>query len=66
MENVKMNKLTIITSSYRINNLTEIKKSINFDYIDEFSVFGHFSFFIYIIFAIYAPVIYPRFQTPIF
>ena len=32
------NKLTIITPSYRINNLLEIKKSINFDYIEEWII----------------------------
>jgi predicted O-methyltransferase YrrM len=32
------NKLTIITPSYRINNLLEIKKSINFEYIDEWII----------------------------
>jgi len=32
------NKLTIITPSYRIDNLLEIKKSINFDYIDEWII----------------------------
>lgn len=32
------NKLTIITPSYRIDNLIEIKKSINFDYIDEWII----------------------------
>jgi predicted O-methyltransferase YrrM len=32
------NKLTIITPSYRINNLLEIKNSINFDYIDEWII----------------------------
>ena len=32
------NKLTIITPSYRINNLLEIKKSINFDYINEWII----------------------------
>jgi predicted O-methyltransferase YrrM len=33
-----INKLTIITPSYRINNLLEIKKSINFEYIDEWII----------------------------
>jgi len=33
-----LNKLTIITPSYRINNLLEIKKSINFDYIEEWII----------------------------
>jgi hypothetical protein len=32
------NKLTLITPSYRIDNLTKIKKSINFDYIDEWLI----------------------------
>jgi predicted O-methyltransferase YrrM len=32
------NKLTIITPSYRIDNLLEIKKSINFEYIDEWII----------------------------
>jgi len=32
------NKLTIITPSYRVNNLLEIKKSINFDYIEEWII----------------------------
>ena len=32
------NKLTIITPSYRTNNLLEIKKSIDFDYIDEWII----------------------------
>jgi len=32
------NKLTLITPSYRINNLFEIKKSINFEYIDEWII----------------------------
>jgi hypothetical protein len=32
------NKITIITPSYRINNLLEIKKSINFDYVDEWII----------------------------
>jgi len=32
------NKLTIITPSYRIDNLLELKKSINFDYIDEWII----------------------------
>ena len=38
MENLKNNKLTIITPSYRINNLHEIKKSLNFEYIDEWII----------------------------
>jgi predicted O-methyltransferase YrrM len=33
-----INKLTIITPSYRIDNLLEIKKSINFEYIDEWII----------------------------
>jgi predicted O-methyltransferase YrrM len=32
------NKLTIITPSYRIDNLLEIKKSINFEYIEEWII----------------------------
>jgi len=32
------NKLTIITPSYRINNLLQIKKSINFEYIEEWII----------------------------
>ena len=32
------NKLTIITPSYRVDNLLEIKKSINFDYIEEWII----------------------------
>jgi predicted O-methyltransferase YrrM len=32
------NKLTIITPSYRTNNLLQIKNSINFDYIDEWII----------------------------
>jgi hypothetical protein len=32
------NKLTIITPSYRVNNLLEIKKSINFEYVDEWII----------------------------
>lgn len=32
------NKLTIITASYRIDNLLEIKKSINFYYVDEWII----------------------------
>ena len=34
----KKYKMTIITPSYRINNLQEIKKSLNFDYIDEWII----------------------------
>jgi hypothetical protein len=46
MENLKPNKLTIITPSYRINNLLEIKKSLNFEYIEEGGIFrvGFFGF----------------------
>jgi predicted O-methyltransferase YrrM len=32
------NKLTLITPSYRVNNLIEIKNSINFEYIDEWII----------------------------
>ena len=32
------NKLTIITPSYRVNNLLKIKESINFKYIDEWII----------------------------
>jgi len=32
------NKLTLITPSYRLNNLLEIKKSINFEYIEEWII----------------------------
>jgi len=32
------NKLTIITPSYRVDNLLEIKKSINFEYIEEWII----------------------------
>ena len=32
------NKLTIITPSYRINNLLQLKNSINFDYINEWII----------------------------
>lgn len=32
------NKITIITPSYRTNNLLEIKKSLNFNYIDEWII----------------------------
>jgi hypothetical protein len=32
------NKLTIITPSYRVNNLLKIKESINFDYIDKWII----------------------------
>ena len=32
------NKLTIITPSYRINNLLQIKNSINFDFVDEWII----------------------------
>ena len=30
-----MVKITIITPSYRIDNLNKIKQSINFEYVDE-------------------------------
>lgn len=33
-----MNKLTIITPSYRISNLTKLKDSINFDYVSEWII----------------------------
>ena len=32
------NKLTLITPSYRVSNLLEIKKSINFEYIEEWII----------------------------
>jgi len=32
------NKITIITPSYRINNLLKIKESIDFDYVDEWII----------------------------
>lgn len=32
------NKITIITPSYRVDNLLEIKKSINFDYVEEWII----------------------------
>jgi len=32
------NKMTIITPSYRINNLIKLEKSINFDYVDEWII----------------------------
>jgi predicted O-methyltransferase YrrM len=32
------NKLTIITPSYRIDNLLQVKNSINFDYVDEWII----------------------------
>lgn len=32
------NKITIITPSYRIQNLTTVKKSINFDYVDQWII----------------------------
>jgi hypothetical protein len=38
MESLKPNKLTIITHSYRVNILIEIKKSINFEYTDEWII----------------------------
>lgn len=37
-EYINTNKLTIITPSYRINNLLEIKKSIDFKYVDEWII----------------------------
>ncbi len=33
-----MTKLTIITPSYRVNNLIQIKKTINFYYFDEWII----------------------------
>lgn len=33
-----VNKLTLITPSYRVDNLIELKKSINFDYVDEWII----------------------------
>ena len=33
-----INKLTLITPSYRLDNLLEIKKSINFEYIEEWII----------------------------
>ena len=38
MESFKNNKLTTITPSYRVNNLIEIKKSINFEYINQWII----------------------------
>ncbi len=38
MESLKPNKLTKITPSYRVNILIEIKKSINFEYTDEWII----------------------------
>jgi hypothetical protein len=38
MESLNPNKLTIITPSYRVNILIEIKKSINFEYTDEWII----------------------------
>ena len=38
MESFKNNKLTILTPSYRVNNLIEIKKTLNFEYIDEWII----------------------------
>jgi hypothetical protein len=35
---VNKNKLTIITPSYRVNNLLQIKKSINFKYVEEWII----------------------------
>lgn len=32
------NKITIITPSYRLNNLQRLKESINFDYVDEWLI----------------------------
>jgi hypothetical protein len=32
------NKITILTPSYRVDNLLEIKKSINFEYVDEWII----------------------------
>jgi predicted O-methyltransferase YrrM len=32
------NKMTIITPSYRVDNLLEVKNSINFDYVDEWII----------------------------
>ena len=32
------NKITIITPSYRLNNLQQLKESINFDYVDEWII----------------------------
>jgi hypothetical protein len=34
----KKNKITIITPSYRVDNLIKIKDSINFDYVDEWII----------------------------
>ena len=33
-----MAKMTIITPTYRIDNLNKIKKSINFEYVDEWII----------------------------
>ena len=33
-----MSKITIITPSYRINNLYKIKESINFEYVHEWII----------------------------
>ena len=33
-----MAKITIITPSYRIDNLNQIKQSINFEYVDEWII----------------------------
>ena len=38
MESFKNNKLTIITPSYRVNTLIEIKKSTSFECIDEWMI----------------------------
>ena len=38
MESLKNNKQTIITPSYRVNSLIEIKTSINFEYIDQWII----------------------------
>jgi len=35
---VNKNKITIITPSYRVNNLLQIKKSINFKYVEEWII----------------------------
>ena len=33
-----MAKMTIITPTYRIDNLNKIKQSINFEYVDEWII----------------------------
>lgn len=33
-----INKITLITPSYRVNNLLEIKKTINFEYVEEWII----------------------------